>query len=501
LTKTNTGFVGRLPVAVMNGNFGNGQLIPIDPNKLVTLFYKKDDFKLWAQPLLQPLLKHFRLYDKLMDADSAALDGVISHIRLWRLGSLEHRIFPTPAAVERLAEVLANNLAGGSMDLIWGPELELQETGTEIAKFLGTEKYEATLQAIFQGLGVPMSLTGMGDSANLTNNFMGLKVLIDRLEYGRMLITKFWMDELDIIRNVMGFREPFEITYDQASLSDEASMVKLLIDMADRDILSYEFVQKRIGAIPSIEANRLQRETKARKKGKLPPKAGPFHLDSQQQATLERTFVNQGGVTPGQMGIDMKDRKPGEKTLLEHQSEQEDKKLAQKKATQLSKTKKAQKNGTGRPVGSKDSNPRKKKIVKVKTKAEQIAIAMAWASEAQGLIEETIRPAFLAAHKKKNLRQITDAESQKYEAFKFATLCQFDVGEKITKTAIKRVYNQGTVSVPKGVEELYQVTLARHIEKEGTKPTADKVRQIQAAVYALYKAQLEKEDEDGEDYC
>lgn len=46
-------------------------------------------------------------------------------IRVWKLGSLEHRIFPTEAAVKRLADMLAKAVEGKSLDIIWGPELDV----------------------------------------------------------------------------------------------------------------------------------------------------------------------------------------------------------------------------------------------------------------------------------------------------------------------------------------------------------------------------------------
>ena len=44
-------------------------------------------------------------------------------IRVWKLGSLEHRIFPTEAAIQKLADCLT---ADGMTDLIWGPELTVE---------------------------------------------------------------------------------------------------------------------------------------------------------------------------------------------------------------------------------------------------------------------------------------------------------------------------------------------------------------------------------------
>ena len=71
------------------------------------------------------------------------------------------------------------------MDLIWGPELDFKESATQIYKFLGDEKYQPVLNSIYAGMGIPPTLTGIaGNGGGYTNNFVSLKTLIERLEYG-----------------------------------------------------------------------------------------------------------------------------------------------------------------------------------------------------------------------------------------------------------------------------------------------------------------------------
>lgn len=49
-------------------------------------------------------------------------------LRLWKLGSLDHRIYPTDEAVQKLADILRNHVSGDKdIDLIWGPDLTVEE--------------------------------------------------------------------------------------------------------------------------------------------------------------------------------------------------------------------------------------------------------------------------------------------------------------------------------------------------------------------------------------
>jgi hypothetical protein len=47
-------------------------------------------------------------------------------IRLWKLGDLDHRIYPTEAAVARLEGILSKWDKKSPLDIIWGPELKLE---------------------------------------------------------------------------------------------------------------------------------------------------------------------------------------------------------------------------------------------------------------------------------------------------------------------------------------------------------------------------------------
>jgi hypothetical protein len=57
----------------------------------------------------------------------------IKKIRIWRLGSLEHRIVPTPKAMNRLTKILQDKLPANPevLDIVWGPELTIEEITLE----------------------------------------------------------------------------------------------------------------------------------------------------------------------------------------------------------------------------------------------------------------------------------------------------------------------------------------------------------------------------------
>lgn len=441
--------IGRLPPGIVQEIRRGGSAIPLDVNKTAAIYYKKDDFQLWPRPLLYPLLDALGLYAKMKQADRAALDSAISSVRLWTLGSLEHSIFPNDAAFARLNDVLLHNTGGGGIDMMWGPELTFKESASDAYKFLGMEKYIAVLQEIFVGLGVPPSLNGItGSESGFTNNMVSLKTLVERLQYLRQILTEFWMQELAIVQSVMGFHEPFQLVFDDADLSDQTAFLKLLIELADRDYISVEFLQEQFGAIPEIEQLRLRREYQQRKNGSRPPKAGPFHLDSQQEAQLERLRL-------------------------------------QKKMAASNDQKKNPPSGDkgGRPEGARDNVKRKQKKVKPRGSATE---AILWAQKTQSAIREQTQAAFLGKRNKKNLRQLTDEEASLYERFQFALASRFRLGETVSRESVRQKLEGPPLLVPPQLERLYEETRSVYLQKENTEPTLEEERRIRAVVLASW---------------
>src|SRR6185437_7313574 len=127
------------------------------------------------------------------------------------------------------------------------------ETSTDVSTFLGQEKYVPVLNAIYAGLGIPPTLTGGAQQSGFTNNFISLRTLTERLNYGRQHLMDFWTAEIKLVQRAMGFRFPAEIIFDRPTLSDEAAELSLLIQLADRDIISIESIQERFRFLPEIE--------------------------------------------------------------------------------------------------------------------------------------------------------------------------------------------------------------------------------------------------------
>jgi hypothetical protein len=411
-----TDVLNTLPANIKKALLNKEKRIPLDPSRLSISHYKKDDWLQWANPMIYAILDDIIMLEKMRLADLSALDGAISNIRLWTLGSLEHKILPNKAAINKLRDILASNVGGGTMELVWGPELSFKESNSEVYKFLGSEKYTAVLNSIYAGLGVPPTLTGMAtNGGGFTNNFISLKTL-----------TKFWEKEIEIVRQAMGFRNKAFIQYDHMSLSDEATEKNLLIQLADRDLISQETLLQRFKEIPQIEKIRIQREVEDRNNNVIPNKASPYH-NPQHENDLEKIGLQTGKLLPKDVGL-----KSSVPTDI----------LLQPKGSPFggggSPSSPKVPNPNGRPPLSKDSGPRKQRVANPKSKPG-VAELLVWTEAAWDNISEVLNDAFLNCNNKKNLRQLTKAEASDLEQLKIDVLTNLPILEDVTASAIHSI--------------------------------------------------------------
>lgn len=455
----------------------NTQYIPLDPDKLEVLFYKKDDWLKWSRPMIYSILDAIFTLEKMHLADNKALDGVISQVRLWTLGDFEHKLLAQPDAINKLRNILANVGSGDKMDIVWGPELKFQESNSNAYNFLTAKKYEQIMTEIYAGLGVPPSLTGVSSSGHgLTSNALSMKTMIERLEYGRRILRKFWEGQLKILQKAFGWRYMPVVSFDYKVLSDEQVEQKLLLDLWDRDILSTEKIIELCRQNPMLEEIRIKREKNKIEKGIKPIKASPYHnpnLDSE----LKKIIMQSGGVAPSELGIELQERKNGEKSAKEL-----DAKLAPKPVPGVSVRvggKPKGKPGQGRPVGKKDSIKRKKKPKP--RKAAAFISLFNWANDAQELINDALTPFILDHYNKKNLRFLTKAEVEDFEKLKFGLLTNLIPYSEISTESLSSISSIIDNDISTYVPKLKRIFNDKY-ERE---PTLKELRQMQASAYAL----------------
>lgn len=467
-----------LPFDLVQSIKSGNMIVPLDMNKIISFYYKKDDWDIWPDPMIHAILDDLILLEKMKLADLAALDGAISQVRIWKLGDIESKLFPTDAAINKLSEILLSNPGGGAFDIIWGPDLKLEESKTSIHQFLGSTKYEPVMNSIYEGLGVPTTLTGSTSSGGATNNYISLKTLVQRLEYGRGLLKKFWNNEIELVRQAMGFQRGATVEFDNMILSDEAAEKALLIQLADRDIISLDTVLERFGEIPEVEELKLRREKRARKAELLPNKAGPWHTP-QQIYELTKIALQKGVVTPEQVGVEVDDEYYGQETPFDRQL---------KSIENRGKVKEEDNKGIpqqGRPLNSKDKKKRKNKEVKpVGANLAGILTTMTWAKGVYNTISSIVTEAMVKSSKKKNVRELTNNQINILEKAKFVVLSNLKPFSNVDVETIYNIVNN-KMDIPANINMLYNKMYASLLTHKNKELTIDEVRNLQMYVYSI----------------
>jgi len=466
--------VAQLPKEIIQAA-ASGKAYPLPEDKTLVFHYKKDDWQNWAHPMIYAILDDVMLLEKLKLADVAALDGAISNIRIFKLGNLDHKIAPTAAAASKLANILENHVGGGTTDLVWGPDIELVESKTSVHQFLGQEKYVPTLNSIYAGLGIPPSLTGLsGSSGSFTSNFMSLKTLVERLEYGRSVLVSFWEKEIYEVQKAMGFRFPATVEFDKMSLTNEDSEKSLLIQLADRNLISEETLQRKFGDNPDMEKLRIVREDRDRDRGRRPEKASPYH-DANGELGLKKIALQTGIVAPAEVGLELEDKIEGQKSGVEM------------KEAQTKNTPGPDKEGLpdtpnqGRPKNSKDKSPRESRTVNPITKA----VTQAKAKIAQEAISKIVNPLILEMYKKKDLRSLSSTQTDEAESIKFGVLYNLS---SLSDTSPKNIHRALSKAIPSDISVSYNNWIGEFVKEIGRKPTLEESRSIQAVIYSESKA-------------
>lgn len=479
-------FLSRMPPSIIKMIKSGAKYIPLPVDKTVVYHYKKDDWQAWADPIHFCILEDLIDYQKARLADRTALDAASSRIRIWRLGSLEHELIPNQAAFIRLNNMLMALGSGGTIDIMWTPDLEVEEISSDMNKYFGPEKYQQTLSNIYAGLGIPSTLTGEGGKS-FTNNFVSLKTLVERLEYARMILTEFWTDELNALQKSIGAAQPFILTYDRISMTDDAAEKALLVQLSDRDLISHESIMDRFDLTPELENSKIKREHKKREAGKLPERASPYHKTGNEQ-DMKKLALQRGLITPEDVGVPSS---LDTKKILMQQAMPKPAPGSGAKGRPVTKRK-----GTpqqGRPKNSKDSS-RKQKRVTPKTKAA-LANMITWAKDTQRMLGDMLTPVYLQTVGKKNLRQLSNEESNDFERFKFAVLANIEPLTKVSQESVETLL-ESPLEIDAEIAKVYADTVIEFMSKANPNPTVEDIRNIAAVSVIAGLINNENEEED-----
>ncbi len=213
-----------------------GIYVPMSPDRLRFMFYKKQDYEPMAVPMVWPVLPdiEWKLALKKMDMELARK---IEHaILLVTTGEAPNQYNGGNGINQNNIVRLQNFLTNQTLvrTLVADYTTEAKWVMPDFKEALGYEKFRAANEDIKEGL--QSILTGDDKFANAQ---IKSKIFIQRLEEGqRKFLNDFLMIEIARIADTMGFRDLPEVGFNPIDLQDEAIMSRVVAQLAQIGVLT-----------------------------------------------------------------------------------------------------------------------------------------------------------------------------------------------------------------------------------------------------------------------
>jgi hypothetical protein len=259
------------------------------------IFYKKDSYSTWAIPMLWRVIDDLKFKTTLRNMDVSIAESITNAVQIFKIGSVKDGYRPTPAMYTKLIDMLRN--PSKSKTIVWDDLIALESDYPDTGKILGSDKYEEVNADLLAGIGVSPVLVGKEGGA-YANSFLSCRTLLERLETARVKALRWVEPYLLQVTRALKFRKPPHVKFANMSLRDEIAEKKMLLDLADRNVISYRTLVERFGENFDIEIKRMRREDTLRKRmeDKYPnalKKLGKFGPTDQGPEMAEETPAQQ----------------------------------------------------------------------------------------------------------------------------------------------------------------------------------------------------------------
>jgi hypothetical protein len=273
--------------------------IPLTPDDVVAIFYKKQDYEGMAVPMIFPVLDNLNWKAELRKMDMAVSRLVNQAILLITMGAEPDKGGINNKNITAMQSLLTNESVGRV--LVSDYTTKAQFIIPQIGDILDPKKYESVNQDIFNGLNYIL----VGDD-KFANQSIKVQLFVERLKSGReVFINEFLSPLIKKISTAMGFKSYPEPYYQDINLKNEVEWARIYTRLGELGFLTPHetFDAFETGKMPlKDESLEHQEEFKQLKdKGFYEPIAGgPFtnkQLAEQKQAELSKNNGRPPGTT------------------------------------------------------------------------------------------------------------------------------------------------------------------------------------------------------------
>lgn len=207
-------------------------LLPLKPEKITAVFYKKQDYEPFAVPMGYPVLEDINWKAEMKKMDMAIARTMQQAILLVTMGAKPEEGGVNQKNLEAMHSLFENQSVGRVLIADYTTKAEF--VIPDIASLLDPKKYEIVERDIQSGLN--NVLVGGEKFANQQGK---IQVFIARLTQAReALINDFLVPEIKKVSKALGFKTYPVPYFDKVSLSEDANMMKIYSRLVELGVLT-----------------------------------------------------------------------------------------------------------------------------------------------------------------------------------------------------------------------------------------------------------------------
>ncbi len=207
--------------------------IPLDPDKLFSVFYKKQSYEPFAVPMGFPVLNDIEWKLQLKKMDMALTRTIENVILLITMGAEKDKGGINTKNIDSMKTLLQNRAVGRV--IVSDYTTKAQFIVPAIADIIGEDKYKVVNQDIQEGL--QNILLG---SEKFANQFIKTKVFLERLSEGQDAFKNWLVHQMQKVAESMGFRDCPEPVFEQIDLKDEIQFAKVVNQLLQLGVITPE---------------------------------------------------------------------------------------------------------------------------------------------------------------------------------------------------------------------------------------------------------------------
>jgi hypothetical protein len=219
--------------------------IPLDPDKVSMVFYKKQDYEPFAVPMGYPVLEDINAKAEMRKIDMAIARTMQQIVLLVTAGAEPDKGGINPKNIAALQKIFANESVGRTVIADFTTKAEF--VVPTIGELLDPKKY----QVIDNDINVGLNNVFAG-SEKFANQAQKVELFIERLEQGRRaFLNNFLIPEIKRIAKALSFKNFPRPYFEDIKLKDNTNMSKIFARLIEIGVLTPE------QGLQAIENNQL----------------------------------------------------------------------------------------------------------------------------------------------------------------------------------------------------------------------------------------------------